>query len=77
MKCFYCKKEISEGRGELLFVALDRPYVMLPFHREPCLRTVEGDGLPQYLQDNSERVWQYASSPLGNKKDNSVKRKQE
>ncbi len=75
MKCFYCEKEIAPDE-KLYYVALDRPYVMLPFHRDTCLREVESIEIEEYLRLNQERVFQYASLSL-NKKDSAIKRKQE
>jgi hypothetical protein len=53
VKCFYCGKEIDGLRS---FMALDRPYVNLPFHRE-CYRSLDDE--LEYVTTNIERIIEY------------------
>jgi hypothetical protein len=53
MKCFKCGKEIDDLRS---FLALDRPYVNLPFHRK-CYKGL-GDEMV-YVTENYDRIIEY------------------
>ena len=53
MKCFKCGKKIE---GLKSYLALDRPYVNLPFHRD-CYNGL-GDELA-YVTENYNRIIEY------------------
>lgn len=74
MKCFYCDQEVDRDKGEGFFVAVEKPYVNILFHKFTCLREIElTDGIDGYLNKNKERVLRLVeNSPLPKEK---VKRK--
>ena len=53
MICFYCGKEIDDLRS---FMALDKPYVNLPFHRD-CYKGLDNE--MEYVTTNIERITEY------------------
>ena len=53
MKCFKCRKEIDGLRS---FLALDRPYVNLPFHRK-CYESLDDE--LAYVTENYDRIIEY------------------
>ena len=53
VKCFKCGEEINGLRS---FMALDRPYVNLPFHRE-CYNNLEDE--LAYVTENYDRILEY------------------
>lgn len=63
MKCFYCGEEILENEGKIF--PLDRPYVNIWVHRL-CFDAMYDE---KYLQDNYQRILDYAgSSPAKTKR---------
>jgi hypothetical protein len=64
IECFYCGKEIDleKDNGNIWNVAIERPYANLPFHKEPCLRAIEGVE-NEYLTENAERIYELADKP--------------
>jgi len=53
MTCFKCNKEIE---GLLSWMALDRPYVNLPFHRE-CYESLNDE--LAYVTEHIDRIMEY------------------
>lgn len=76
MKCFYCGKEIDEDKDDknIWNVAIEKPYVNLLFHKEPCLRTIK-DKENEYLKENIDRVYEVANQTKFKKDEVKVKRK--
>lgn len=56
MKCFMCGKEIE---GLKSFLALDRPYVNLPFHRD-CYTSIDDE--LEYCKENYERIMDHVEA---------------
>ena len=52
--CFYCGKLI-DNIIELTYIGLDRPYIMLPFHKH-CHNKINGKKEEKYLRKNEKRI---------------------
>lgn len=70
MICFKCSKEIGEEK--LKIVALDRPYINLVFHEDPCYNQIKNNP-DEYVNQEKERVFELASH--SNKSESKTKRK--
>jgi hypothetical protein len=59
MDCFYCGKEILQGEGKIF--PLDRPYVNIRVHKKTCFDAMYDE---KYLQENYQRILEYAGKPV-------------
>jgi len=67
MKCFHCGKEINLGENEKYkMVPIESPYLNLFFHKETCYREIKSTE-KEYLTENAEKIWEWASNNLKNK----------
>jgi hypothetical protein len=55
VRCFKCEKEIEDLKS---FLALDKPYVNLPFHRE-CYISLDDE--MKYVTENYDRIIEYVA----------------
>jgi len=68
LKCFYCNKDIDSNSDRLRIIALDRPYVNIPVHRDTCNLEIQSYGEGKYLRENIERIISLSNRPVENHK---------
>jgi hypothetical protein len=73
MICFYCEKEIVLS-DRYRMIPLEKPYVNLFVHRDPCYADILQMGEEKYLQDNIDKIIIYINRRF-KKENNSKKQK--
>ena len=59
MFCFECGKKI-DSMDDCYFIAIDVPYINLPFHLNGCKNKVQRHGEEKYLEDNENKIIEWS-----------------